>query len=82
MSPGGKRAIFVRLAVILGLLGYVGLLAMAWLSIAQGQLHVGPSQSSRFPGFLSDTGLLITLAIAGPFVLISAFKFWRDPNRE
>ena len=82
MSVAGKRAIFVRTAVVLGMLAYAGLLFGAGLSIWQAHSHVWPSQSDRFPGFLSDAGLLITLTIAAPFVLIAAVKFWRDPNRE
>jgi hypothetical protein len=81
MSAAGKRAMFVRIGVILGLLAYLGLLVIAGLSIAKSHGHVWQSQSDRFPGFLSDTGMLLMLAIVAPFVLIAAFKFWRDPNR-
>lgn len=82
MSATGKRAMFVRTAVVLGLLAYIGLVFMATFSLVLDQASVLPSQSARFPGFMSNTGMLITLAVAGPFVLITAVKYWRDPNRE
>ena len=76
-----KRAMFVRCGVVLGLLAYFGLFAMAVFVLVRGYPHVWQSQSARFPGFLSAESLLGTLALAAPAVLIAAVKVWRDPNK-
>jgi len=82
MSLARKRTWVIRTAVVMGLLAYVGLVAMAWLSITEGRVHVQANTGVRFPGFWSDSGLLVMLAVAAPFVIIAAVKSWRNPTRN
>ena len=80
MTLAGKRRFWVRLAVLLGVASFVGLSLMALLFVFGGGADVHAYLGARFPGFWSGLGLLMTLAIASPFVAIAAWTNWKFPN--
>jgi hypothetical protein len=73
-----KRRLVLRVAVVLGVSLFVGLLLISLLSISSGGSHIQENAGSRFPGFWTDWDLLITLLIAAPFAAIAAWKTWKQ----
>lgn len=78
MELRAKRRFVLRLAVVMAVAMFAGLLTIAILSIASSGKHVQANAGACFPGFWSDLGLLITLLIAAPFAAISAWKTWKQ----
>jgi hypothetical protein len=71
-----KRKTWIRVAVVLAIGVYAGLLLMSALSLLSGS-DVHANSGDFFPGFWSGRGLLITLLIGAPFAANAAWKNWR-----
>jgi hypothetical protein len=70
-----KRKIWLRVAVVLAVATYAGLLLMSALSVlSASDLHA--NAGDFFPGFWSGRGLLVTLLVGLPFAAIAAWKNW------
>jgi hypothetical protein len=80
MTLAAKRRFWMRFAVILGVALFVTLALMAAFSVVSSGSDVHANLGVRFPGFWSGLGLLLTLAIAAPFVAIVAWKKWKSPD--